>query len=328
MRPYLDRARFVVRSDQESLSWVFCSASVDNARLARFRLKVVGFDFSVKHDAGVKNRVADCLSRNPTDGAVRADGGEFEEIPCLIVDKLSAMPGPMLLDHEWDPNKLDDFREAQARDEDSQRILNQQLVWTDYDEEGILVRVSPRDGAVQRVVPAELRERLLTLAHYPKVAGHPGRDKLFATIRREYFWPGMSMDCSRLVQQCPSCARKRLKGQRRVSKMNLFPPSNPLEFVALDLLGPLPVTRQVNRFLLVIGDRYIKDAQTVPLKTVMASECAHAFFSHWMAKYGAPLLVLSENGSQFASRFFQAVCATLGVKQIFTSEYHPQSMAK
>lgn len=52
LRPYLERTRFVVRSDQASLSWIFKSVSVDNAKLSRFRLKVGEHDFVVKHYPG------------------------------------------------------------------------------------------------------------------------------------------------------------------------------------------------------------------------------------------------------------------------------------
>lgn len=108
--------------------------------------------------------------------------------------------------------------------------------------------------------------------------------------------------------------------------MKLFPPPKPLEFVALDILGPLPKTKKGNhRFILVIGDRYTKIAQAVPLETITAHAVAHAFFNHWILPYGVPLLVLSDNGSQFAAKFFQAVCAVLGIKQLFTSTYHPQT---
>lgn len=167
-------------------------------------------------------------------------------------------------------------------------MRRQRLVQVEEDVDGILVRVSPKDGAVQRIVPEGLQERVLTLAHYPKCAGHPGRDKLFRTLRREYFWQGVSTRCADFVASCASCARKRLMSQKRVSRMTLFPPSQPLEFVAIDILGPLPETKNGNRFLLVIADRYSKGAQTVPLAKITATDIAHAFFARWISKYGIP----------------------------------------
>ena len=151
---------------------------------------------------------------------------------------------------------------------------------------------------------------------------------MFKSLRRDFFWPSMSTDIGKFVLRCPSCTRKNLKSQRKTSVMKLFPPSRPLEFVAIDILGPLPETAAGNRFVLFIGDRYSKVTQAVPLRTIYAHDVAHAFFKHWILPYGVPLLVLSDNGSQFAAKFFQAVCAVLGIKQLFTSAYHPQCNGK
>jgi transposase InsO family protein len=36
------------------------------------------------------------------------------------------------------------------------------------------------------------------------------------------------------------------------------------------------------------------------------------------------VLLLSDNGAQFAAKCFQAICTTLGIKQLFASAYHPK----
>jgi hypothetical protein len=41
-------------------------------------------------------------------------------------------------------------------------------------------------------------------------------------------------------------------------KLQMFPPSAPMEFLAMDILGPLTQIDKVNRFLLVVTDRFSK----------------------------------------------------------------------
>ena len=41
--------------------------------------------------------------------------------------------------------------------------------------------------------------------------------------------------------------------------------------------------------------------------------------------YGPPLRLLADNGSQFISKLFQEICRLLGLKNLFTSTYHPQT---
>ena len=65
--------------------------------------------------------------------------------------------------------------------------------------------------------------------------------------------------------------------------------------------------------------------KTVPLRVITALSAARAFLDHWVYAYGAPISLLTDNGPQFTAKFFQAVCAELGVKKVFTTAYHPQT---
>ena len=92
----------------------------------------------------------------------------------------------------------------------------------------------------------------------------------------------------------------------------------------MDLLGPLPKTAHGNRHVLVMTDRFTKLIRSIPLRTTTASVVANAFLDNFVYVYGAPLHVLTDNGTQFATKFFDAMCALLGVRHYQTT-YHPQT---
>jgi transposase InsO family protein len=221
----------------------------------------------------------------------------------------------------------DEIRQAQTTDPDCQRFLTATARAGLYDlnEEGLLIRTAPSDGARQIVVPRSLVSRLLYLEHYPPVVAHPGSHRMFRTMRRSFFWPHMVEDIYETVRQCDLCARNRIAEKRRTNPLKLFPPGGPLESVAMDILGPLPRTKHGNRFLLVIADRFSKVTKTVPLRTITALSVARAFCDHWAYIYGPPASLLTDNGPQFTAKFFQAACAELGIKKVFTTAYHPQT---
>jgi Integrase core domain len=99
-----------------------------------------------------------------------------------------------------------------------------------------------------------------------------------------------------------------------------------MEFVAMDILGPLTMTDRGNRFLLVITDRFTKLTRAYPLSTTNAELVARTFFDGWVASgYGIPNVLLTDNGSQFVAKFFQTFCRILGMKQVFTSAYRPST---
>jgi transposase InsO family protein len=127
------------------------------------------------------------------------------------------------------------------------------------------------------------------------------------------------------VRSCPSCVAKRLKrGPKRTVPLTIFSPIRPLEFVAIDVSGPLPTTPRGNRFVLCITDRFSKMCVAVPLPDQTATTVAQDLVYRWIAVFGIPLTLLSDNGSAFASNFFGFLTHVLGgVKQVFTSAYRP-----
>ena len=222
---------------------------------------------------------------------------------------------------------LNELREEQERNHEIRELLATggpgRVI--DVNSYGIIVRKAPLDGCEQILVPRSLRPRVLHLEHYPKSIGHPGVTKMFATMRQRYFWRNMYKDVEETIRQCTPCAKNRVQERKRVSLMKLFPANEPLEFVAIDILGPLPKTAHGNRFLLVISDRFSKLTRTIPMRTTTALAVAKAFCTHWVFAYGPPKFLLSDNGTQFTAKFFIEVCRELGIAKVFTTAYSPQT---
>jgi len=163
------------------------------------------------------------------------------------------------------------------------------------------------------------------LEHDVVRAGHPGFNRRYTAIRRRYYWESMAADVYDWVASCASCARNRIAPRRRTAMLKLFPATDPFASLSMDLLGPLTETKTGNVFLLIIVDRFSKLVRAVPLAGITAMDVSSAFFRDWISVYGPPDTVLTDNGPQFASLFFQGVCNFMGIRNLYTSTYHPQS---
>lgn len=146
--------------------------------------------------------------------------------------------------------------------------------------QGYLVRTVK--STPQIVVPHTLQRRVLRLSHHSKLGGHPGGRKLYPTLRRDFYWPEMSLDCYALLRECVPCARNQVRLRKHAKQLQLFLAQAPLEYVAIDILGEFIATPRRKRYLLVITDRFSKLVRTVPLASISASEVAKAFVSNWL----------------------------------------------
>ena len=345
LRPYLQGERFTIHTDHSALRWLM--EIVDpSGRLMRWRLRLSEFDFEVKYKKGRLNTQADALSRLRTDGETTTEIDT--DIPCFLLtdssdgkedsldfldlsyaeeDELLAVSAPTRDEQILTPVTREEFARHQLNDPFCvgirSRINAGDRIPFKEDDSGVLVRVIEEHPQI--VVPHELKPRVLHLAHYPATSGHPGGRKMYYTVRRDYYWPALAVDCYTTVRNCSECARERIQLRKNSKRMRLFPARRPLEEVSIDILGELIRTKRGNQYLLVITDRYSKLVRTVPLKRITAFSIAKAFVDHWVYVYGPPLSLLADNGKQFVARFFHEVCRILKIKNVFTTTYHPQT---
>lgn len=72
-------------------------------------------------------------------------------------------------------------------------------------------------------------------------------------------------------------------------------------------------------------DLYTKLTKAILTTKKKAATVARIFVEHWVANYVISFKIVTENGPQFVSKFFVAVCSTLGLNNITTIEYHSQT---
>lgn len=75
LRLYVRVSRFIVRIDHQALKWILELKQCSD-RLARWRLRLVKFDFKIQHRRERKHTAVDALSRLPTD---QPDKSEFDD---------------------------------------------------------------------------------------------------------------------------------------------------------------------------------------------------------------------------------------------------------
>lgn len=77
--------------------------------------------------------------------------------------------------------------------------------------------------------------------------------------------------------------------------------------MGIDIIGPFPKIRAINRFLLVIPDLYINLTKMIPFENQTSSVTPNSFLIHWIYNLYIPDYLLSDNMTDFVAKFIYTV---------------------
>nr|XP_054768187.1 protein NYNRIN-like [Lytechinus pictus] len=97
-----------------------------------------------------------------------------------------------------------------------------------------------------------------------------------------------------------------------------------LSRVLIDCVGPLPKTKAGYQYLLTVLDSTTRFPEAFPLRNIKAKTVIDALLV-FFTRYGLPQDIQSDRGSNFTSSVFQEVMNQLGIRQVNSSPYNPQS---
>ncbi|XP_037831815.1 uncharacterized protein LOC119617061 isoform X2 [Kryptolebias marmoratus] len=189
-------------------------------------------------------------------------------------------------------------------------------------KDGILYR--QQGSALQLVVPGPVQKVVLSLGHSIPWAGHLGKHKTMARIRKYFYWPGIRSDVTLFCKSCPQCQKSSLKIPPRAPLQPLPIISTPFERLGMDIVGPLERSKSGNRYMLVILDYATKYPEVFPLKSIKAKAVAFCLIQLF-SRVGFPTEILTDCGTNFLSTLLKQVYQLLGIKSLKTTPYHPQT---
>ena len=99
----------------------------------------------------------------------------------------------------------------------------------------------------------------------------------------------------------------------------------PMERVHLDFLGPLPRTPRGNEYVLMMVDQFTKWVECVPLPSQTAEITAKAAVDGFFSRFGYPYQIFTDQGRNFESKLFSALCEALEIHKARTTPYRPSA---
>ena len=189
---------------------------------------------------------------------------------------------------------------------------------------------TPRSCYEQVVVPSQMKNQILTSFHDD--LGHPGFERMYASIRIRYYWPTMYNDIKDYALTCGTCQRNKRQYHAIRAPLCPLPIGDIFSRVHIDIIGILPEARINNsadvntgppyRYLLLVVDSFSKWVEAYPLRTQTSAEIAEVLFREFFTRFGFPNQINSDRGANLISRIMQHLCKICKVKRVLTSAYH------
>lgn len=298
-RPYLEGDRpFTIITDHASLKW-FLNLKNPTGRLERWGCRLSPYNFTIQHRRGVDNVVPDALSRSVPVAAVAPTVQTSDDWYLKLFRGCVDRPQSMA-NYQVESGRLYRFRKGKNN-------LTDDFQW-------------------KEVVPVEYRVDIMVANHSTPTAAHLGVDKTHSRLKLRYFWPGMYQDVVSFVAACEVCKAYK---HSNLSKPGLMGDpkvcSRPFQCISVDLVGPLPASRQLNTFLLVVVCCFSKYCLIFPVRRATGKVIAQRLEDHVFLVHGVPQTVLSDNGPQLVGREVQSLFEKYNVPQVHLGPvYCPQ----
>eukprot|EP00731_Ephydatia_muelleri_P001691 Em0001g1691a len=314
---YLYGRQFSIVTDHKPLIHLFSEnrsiPAMASARLQRWALVLSAYQYKIVYKCGKDNANADMLSRLPlpecpadvpTPGEtvllmeiLQSSPVSVEEIRTWTKEDpvLSKVKGLLINGWKGDDDS-EDLRPFRQRHEELS-LQDDCVLW------GCRV-VIPKPG--QRLILEELH------------SGHQGISKMKSLARSFVWWPKLDADIEEKAKSCQVCQLH----QKAPAQAPLHPwewPEQPWFRVHADYAGPF----KGKMFLLLV------DAHSKWLEVHMMDSSTSAATIEKMklsfACHGLPVLLVTDNGSNFTSQEFETFLKSHGVRHVRTAPYHPAS---
>jgi cleavage and polyadenylation specificity factor subunit 1 len=296
----LEGRRFTLYTDHKPLTFALTKAVEPwTARQCRHLSYISEFTNDIRHVAGIDNVVADTMSRPP----------QAAEIVAAVAATPQSLDYAAIAEAQRSCPSIETARDTS---------LSLQLIPFGP----VRVLCDTKGKHPRPVIPLGYRRQVFDAFHQQ---AHPGAKATRRLMRDRVVWTRMHKDINEWVADCQECARSKVTKQPAAAVQPIPVPQQRFSHIHVDIVGPLPVSRDGYRYLFTIIDRSSRLLEAVPLTNVETATCRDALIRHWICRFGVPAHLTSDQGAQFTSALWSRTCEVIGTHHNTTTAYHPQS---
>jgi transposase InsO family protein len=176
---------------------------------------------------------------------------------------------------------------------------------------------------IRKVILQDQVEPVIYHLHRDISGAHLGVDAVIGKIKDRYYWPQLGNDVKEYIRSCDVCQRR--GPQQRREELIPIEIQGPFHRIGIDIKGPLPITSNGNRYIIVAMDYFSKWPEARAIPNMRAETVAKFIYEDIVCRHGVPQEILSDRGTSFTSKVIEELCQNYQTKHQLTSAYRPQT---
>jgi hypothetical protein len=204
-------------------------------------------------------------------------------------------------------------------------MLKKDKLW--LNKENILM-IKVKNEEPRYYTPKHHKYALIKYFHEHPMKMHQGIQGVTRDIKENFYWPKMDDDIIQYVRYCNVCMKAKHGPKKYYGLQKLWTSKYFNHVIAIDHKGPLPRTKSGNKYITTIIDRFSGYACCMAIPRINSYTTAWNLINHWIAKFGVPFGILSDQGSDFMSGILNAIYKMFGMEHKISSAYNPQTNGK
>jgi len=183
-----------------------------------------------------------------------------------------------------------------------------------------------KEGKVYVLKDEELRAEVIRLHHDVPAAGHGGRWKTVELVTRNYWWPGVTRDVGKYMEECDLCQRIKNRTEELAGKLKLSEvPQKMWTHLTVDFITKLLVVVGKDA-ILVVCDMLSKMTHFVATTEGTSAEGLERLLWDNVWKLHRLLeSVVLDRGPQFVAELTRELNRMLGIKTKLSTAFHLQT---
>jgi len=143
-------------------------------------------------------------------------------------------------------------------------------------------------------------------------------------VTRNYWWPGVTRDVGRYIEEYDLCQRIKNRIEEVAGKLKLSEiPEKPWTHLTVDFITKLPIVARKD-VILVVCNRLSKMAYFVATtEETLAEGLARLFKDNVWKLHGLPESMVLDRGSQFAVELTKKLNRMLEIEMRLSTAFHP-----